>query len=143
MLGFDTGASFILKPFQDDYVDYLECDIPTKNVTKVKKVIWIGTTIHKIKNRKVADVNLLCLLHHIPKSDISLLSPRNYYHMNGGESSIYSDRVEMNLSGREVVVTIDIKLSNIPTMCWLSCEFWRNKDSGFRYRSVLNYSDII
>ena len=48
MLAWDTGAQFVLTPFKSDFVDYVECDIPIKDVTKVNKVIGIGTTIHKL-----------------------------------------------------------------------------------------------
>ncbi len=48
ILIWDTGTSFGLTPFQSDFINYAECDIPVWDVTKVNKVIGIGTTIHKL-----------------------------------------------------------------------------------------------
>ena len=42
-----TGAAFALTPFKPDFVDYVECGTPVKDVTKFKNVIRIGTTIPK------------------------------------------------------------------------------------------------
>ena len=70
MLVWDTGASFVLTPFKSDFVDYVECETPIKDVTKFNKSIGIETKIHKFKNSKGDDV----YLPHIPMSDISLFS---------------------------------------------------------------------
>ena len=35
VLAWDPGASYGLTPFQSDFVDYVECNIPVKDVTKV------------------------------------------------------------------------------------------------------------
>ena len=43
----DTGASYGLTPFRSDFIDYVECAILVKDVTKVNRVIGIGTNIHK------------------------------------------------------------------------------------------------
>ena len=37
----DTGDSYGLKPYRSDFIDYIECDIPVKEVTKVNRVIGI------------------------------------------------------------------------------------------------------
>ena len=47
-LKLDTGASFVLTSFKSELVDNLQCDIPIKYISKVNKVIGIGTTIHKL-----------------------------------------------------------------------------------------------
>ena len=52
VVSWDTGASFVLSPFKNDFVDYVECDIPVKYVTKSNKVVVILTTIHRFKNIK-------------------------------------------------------------------------------------------
>jgi len=48
ILIWDTGASYGLTPFRSDFIDYVECDMPVRDVTKVNKVIGIGTTLHKL-----------------------------------------------------------------------------------------------
>jgi hypothetical protein len=47
ILIWDTGASYGLTLFCSDFIDYVDCDILVWNVTKVKKVIRIRTTLHK------------------------------------------------------------------------------------------------
>jgi hypothetical protein len=47
ILIWDTGASYGLTPFRSDFINFLECDIPVWDVTKVNKVIGIGTMLHK------------------------------------------------------------------------------------------------
>ena len=47
ILVWDTGASFMMNPFQSHFIDYVEADIDVKDVTKINRVIVIGTTIHK------------------------------------------------------------------------------------------------
>ena len=46
-LVWDTGASFCLTPFRGDFIDYVECRIPVKDISKTNMVIGIGTTLHK------------------------------------------------------------------------------------------------
>ena len=52
--------------------------------------------------------------HSLPMDDSWLLIPRNYYHMHGGNSSSYEDRIKMHFWGGKAVVPIDRKRSNIP-----------------------------
>ena len=52
ILIWDTGASFGITPFRSDFIDYVKADIAVKDVTKIIKVIGIGTTLHRLKNDK-------------------------------------------------------------------------------------------
>ena len=47
ILIWDTGASYGLTPFRSDFIDYVKCEIPDRDVTKVNTVVGIGTTLHK------------------------------------------------------------------------------------------------
>ncbi len=47
ILIWDTGASAGLTPFQSDFIDYVKCEIDVRDITKVNKVVGIGTTLHK------------------------------------------------------------------------------------------------
>ena len=47
ILIWDTGASFGLTPFRSEFIDYVEADISVKDITKINRVIVIGTTLHK------------------------------------------------------------------------------------------------
>jgi methylglyoxal synthase len=42
----DTGASYGLTSFRSDFIDYVKCAIPVRDVTKVNAVVGIGTTLH-------------------------------------------------------------------------------------------------
>ena len=43
-LVWDSGASFELTPYHADFIDYVECDIDVKDISKLNKVIGFGTT---------------------------------------------------------------------------------------------------
>ena len=47
ILFWNTGTSYGLTPFRSDFIDGMECDILVKDVTKVNRVIGIGTNLHK------------------------------------------------------------------------------------------------
>ena len=47
ILIWDMGASYGHTPFRSDFIDYVKCQIPVRNVTKVNTVVGIGTTLHK------------------------------------------------------------------------------------------------
>ena len=110
ILEWDTGASFGLTPFKSNFVDNVECDISIEGLTKVNKVIGIVTTMQKSKNSKGDDVYLPCVSYHIPMAYINLCITKNYHHMHSGNSSVYDDRVETNLSRHKLVMPIDRKV---------------------------------
>ena len=65
-----TGAYSGLTPFRSDFIDYVEADIAVKDVTKINKLVGIGTTLHKFKNDKGKDVFLPCVSYHLPQTDV-------------------------------------------------------------------------
>jgi hypothetical protein len=84
------GALFRLTPFCSDFIDYVECDTSVWDVTKVNKVIGIGTTIHKFTNTNGKSVFLRCVSYHLPQTDVCLFSPQTYHQMHGGYSEVYN-----------------------------------------------------
>ncbi len=50
ILIWDTGASAGLTPFWSDFIDYVVCEIDVCDITKVNKVVGIGTTLHNFVN---------------------------------------------------------------------------------------------
>ncbi len=42
-----TGASYGLTQFWSDFIDYVKCEIPVRDVTTVNTVVGIGTALHK------------------------------------------------------------------------------------------------
>ncbi len=89
----DTGASFGLTPFRSNFIDYVQCDIPVKDVTKVNRVIGIGTTLNKFFYTKGKEVFLTCVSYHLIQTNVHLLSPQTYHQMHGGYSEVHSNRV--------------------------------------------------
>ncbi len=47
LLIWDTGATHGLTPFLKDFIHYHPCDIPVKDISKVNRVIGVGTVMHK------------------------------------------------------------------------------------------------
>ena len=64
-LAWDTGASFGLTPFRADFIDYVECQIPVKDISKTNIVVGIGTTLHKFMIEG-EPIWLPCLSYHLP-----------------------------------------------------------------------------
>jgi hypothetical protein len=54
ILIWDTGASYGLTPFRSDFIDYVKCEIPVRDVTKVNKVVGIGMTLISLQTSKVS-----------------------------------------------------------------------------------------
>ena len=76
ILTWDTGASAGLTPFCSDFIDYVECEIDVWDITKVNKVVDIGTTLHRFVDTKGNDVYLPCVSYHLPSSDAVCFLPR-------------------------------------------------------------------
>jgi hypothetical protein len=142
LLSWDTGASFGLTPFKADFIDYVECDIPVKDVTKVNKVIGMGTTLHKFKNDKGDDVYLPCISYHLPTAEIRLFSPQTYHQMHGGYSTVSADEVKMHLKGHTIVVPIDKGESNLPMVFTSAVTNQEKQDIGVHFTSKLALSGL-
>ena len=114
----DTGGSAGLTPFCSDFIDYVECDIEVRDVTKVNKVIGIGTTLHKFVDAAGKDVYLPCVSYHLPSTDVRLFSPQVYHQIYGGHSIVNGDEVVMRICDERgpitIAIPIDKEVSNLP-----------------------------
>jgi hypothetical protein len=106
ILIWDTGGSCGLTPLKSDFIDYFECDIDVRDVTKVNKVIGIGTTLHKFVDDAGNDVYLPCVSYHLPSTDVRLFSPQVYHQIYGGHSIVNAD---------EVVMCVHQSIEEVPT----------------------------
>ena len=97
ILIWDTGASYGLTPFRSDFIDYVKCEIPVRDVTKVNTVVGIGTTLHKFTDINGNPAYLPCVSYHLPETDVRLFSPQTYHQMHGGYSEVHSDCIRMLL----------------------------------------------
>ncbi len=84
ILIWDTGASYGLTPFWSDFIDYVKCQIPVRDVTKVNIVVAIGTTLHKCRDINGNPVYLPCVSYRLPETDVRLFFPQTYHQMHGG-----------------------------------------------------------
>ena len=75
MLFWDTGDSYGLIPFINDFIDYVKFDIPVKDITKVNMVIGVGTTLHKFIESNGQDIFLPCISYHLTQVDVRLFYP--------------------------------------------------------------------
>ena len=118
ILIWDTGGSAGLTPFRSDFIDYVECDIDVRDVTKVNKVIGIGTTVHKFVDGAGNDIYLPCVSYHLPSTDVRLFSPQVYHQLHGGDSLVNGDevvmRVRYNGAHKTITIPIDKGGTNLP-----------------------------
>jgi len=66
------GAFYGLTPFWSDFIDYVKCEIPVRDVTKVNTVVGIGTTLHKLTDINGNPEYLPCVSYHLPETDVRL-----------------------------------------------------------------------
>jgi len=94
----------------------VECEIPVRDVTKVNKVIGIGTTLHKFTDTDGNPVYLPCVSYHLPETDVRLFSPQTYHQMHGGYSEVYGDCVQMKLRTSTISIGISRDHTNLPVV---------------------------
>jgi hypothetical protein len=102
--------------FEVILIHYVVFDIPVWDVTKVNKVIGIGTTIHKFTNTDGKPVFLPCVSHHRPQTDVCLFSPQTYHQMHGGYFNVYDQSIQMKLCTSNVYIDIIQDHSNLPVV---------------------------
>ncbi len=110
ILIWDTGGSAGPTPFCSDFIDYVECDIDVRDVTKVNKVIGVGITLHKFVDIAGNNVYLPCVSYHLPSTGIRLFSQQVYHQIYGGHSIVNGDKVVMRVceEGRPITIAIPI-----------------------------------
>jgi hypothetical protein len=116
ILIWDTGASYGLTPFQSDFIDYVKCAIPVRDVTKVNTVVGIGTTLHKFTDINGNPVYIPCVSYHLPETDVRLFSPQTYHQMHGGYSEVHSNCVRMLLKTLKIEIKIVREEHNLPVV---------------------------
>jgi len=110
----DTGASYGLTQFRSDFIDYVNFEILVRDITKVKTVEGIGTTLHKFTDINGNQVYLPCVSYHLPETDVRLFSPQTYHQMHGGYSEVHSDCACMLLKTSTIEIQIVREEHNLP-----------------------------
>jgi hypothetical protein len=118
ILIWDIGASAGLTPFQSDFIDYVKCEIDVHDITKVNKVVGIGTTLYKFVDNNGNHVYLPCVSYHLPSADVRLFSPQIYHQLHGGHSVVNGNKVVMKFrkDGALISIPIDRTTTNLPIM---------------------------
>ncbi len=84
-------------------------------ISKINKVIGIGTAIHKFVDTKGQFVSLPQVAYHLPSSDACLFSPQAFHQNCGGKSIVFGDQVEVHLTNQHnIYIPIDVFESNVP-----------------------------
>ncbi len=102
----DAGASFRLTPFHSDFVDYIECQLPVKNISKTNMVIGIGTTLQKFMVND-EPIWLPCLSYHLTSVKFCLFSPETYHTLYGDHSVVMGDNIYMFVGNHWISANID------------------------------------
>ncbi len=84
----DTGASYGLTPFKEDFLTYEECDITVKAVANDNKVIGMGIVLYKMPATNGDTCFVPGIAYHMPDCNIRLLSPQSYHQMYNGHSEL-------------------------------------------------------
>ena len=114
-LVWDTGALFGLTLFRGDFIDYVECQIPVKDIVCTNMVVGMGTTLHKFQVDG-EPIWLPCLSCHLLPTEIHLFSPQTYHMLYGGRSVVQGGRVEMFVGEHRISISIDQEGGNEPTI---------------------------
>ena len=128
----DTGASFGLTPFREDFITYEEVNISVSDITKTNMVIGIGTVMWKFRTVSGKVIHLPMIAYHLPTTNIRLFSPQTFHQLHGGESSLVSDGcmgpgrlIRMTFQRLDEVETVEIRIDpasgNVPIVEDVSC----------------------
>ena len=116
MLVWDTVTSYGLTPFSSDFINYVEFDITVKEVTKLNRVIVIGTTLHQFIEIHGQDIFFQCVSYHLTQTDVRLSSTQTYHQMNGGHYIVQGDQVTMHFPFHRIHIPVDIERTNLPVV---------------------------
>jgi hypothetical protein len=118
ILIWNTGASAGLTPFWSDFINYVKCEIDVCDITKVNKVVGIGTRLHKLVDKYGNHVYLPCVSYHLSSMDVRLFSPQIYHQLHGGHSVVNGNEVVMKFckEGALISIPIDKNATNLPIM---------------------------
>ncbi len=135
-----------LTPFRSNFLDYIECDIGIRDVTKVNKVIGIGTTLHKFVDVAGNNVYLSCVSYHLPLTDIRLFSPQVYHQNYGGHSVVNNNEAVMRVREEghpiAIAIPIDRDCTILPVVHNLFVSKKIKKKHACRFRSALNATGL-
>ena len=139
----DSGASFGLTPFREDFITYQEVDVTVKGVNSENKVYGVGTVLYRCVATNGDTCWIPGVAYHLPATDIRLFSPQCYHQHYGGFSILDGDSFDIHLPkpfvgargpGHILKIPIDA-CSNLPTMYGAACTEHEQMTAGIHFRS--------
>ena len=130
----------MLKPFSNDFIDYVECNILVKDLTKVNRFIGIRTTLHKFIEINGKYIFLPCISYHLIQTDVHLFSPQTYHKMHGGHSEVNRNQVTTNFPFHSIHIPVDFCGTNLPVIHNPFVTENQNREIGTQMRLLLDYS---
>lgn len=122
-LVYDTGASHGLTPFRQDFMDFRECRIPIKDISKMNYVTGIGTVLMKLPATNGDTVVVPGISYLLPSAEIRLFSPQTYHQRYGGSSTVTAKEALLHLPQQtdipirhDVSFPITPETSNVPIL---------------------------
>ena len=88
----DTGSSYGLTPFREDFITYESCSIKVKAVAHENTVIGMGIVLYKCRATNGDTCFLPGIAYHLPQCGIRLLSPQAYHQQYSGHSTIDGEK---------------------------------------------------
>ena len=142
MLVWDMRYFYGLTLFRSDFIDYMKCDIPVKEVNKVNKVIGIGITLHKLIDRNGQGIFLSCISYHLNQSYLRLVSPQTYHQIHGGHYIVPGNQVTMQLQNHRIQIPMYPGETNLPVIHNSFVTDHQRREIGPKMRSSLAYSRL-
>ncbi len=131
-------------PFQSDLIDYVKCEIDVCNITKVNKVVGIGTMLHKFVSNNGNHVYLSCVSYHLPTTDVLLFSPQIYHQLHGGHSVVNGNEVVMKFckEGALILIHINRNTTNFPIVHNSFVSEKVKREHASKFRSALHATGL-
>ena len=142
MLVWEIGASYGLTLFRSDFIDYMECNITVKDMTKVNRVIGIVTTLHKVIYINGQDIFLPCIFNIPTQTDVCPFSPQTCHQMHCVHYVVHGNQVTTHLSFHRTHIHVDLCRINLPVFHNSFVTEYQKRKIGPQMRLSLDYSRL-
>ena len=118
----------------------MECVIPPKHITKVNRIIGIGTTLHKFIERNSQDILFPYISYQLTQTDVRLFSPQTYHQMYVGHYVVQVNQFFMHFPFHRIHIPVDLGGNNLPLVHNLFVTEHQKRSIGPHIRSSLSYT---
>ena len=142
---FDSGASFGLTPFIEDFITYEKARIEVKGIGSQNTVVGYGTVLYRCTATDGSSCFIPGLAYHLPSTDVRLFSPQAYFQHYGGHATIDGEEVCIHLkrsvndknSAHTIKLPIDAG-SNLPLFKDAACTAFEQQTVGRHFRTFIS-----